>query len=77
MTSSQKKNPKRVAAGKLNRLKAGMIGSQGLINLRQAALTNRPWERSTSPRRDKGKRIAAANGAKQEKRSMVGQASPS
>lgn len=67
MTSSQKKNPKRVAAGKLNRLKAGMIGSQGLISLRQAALTNRPWEKSTGPRTDKGKRIAAANGAKQQK----------
>lgn len=49
MTSSQEKNPKRVAAGKLNRLKAGMIGSQGLINLRQAALTNRPWEKSHRP----------------------------
>jgi len=67
MTSSQKKNPKRVAAGKLNRLKAGMIGSLGLISLRQAALTNRPWESSTGPRTDKGKRIAAANGAKQQK----------
>lgn len=67
MTTSRKKNPNRVAAGKLNRLKAGPIGSKGLINLRHSALTNRPWERSTGPKSDRGKRIAAANGAIRQK----------
>jgi hypothetical protein len=56
------KNPKRVAAGKRNRKKRGPLTKEGLSRLREAALENRPWERSTGPTTAKGKAKSAANG---------------
>lgn len=56
------RNAARVKAGKLNRLKRGPLTDAGLERLRQTALTNRPWERSTGPRTPAGKSAAVHNG---------------
>ncbi len=56
------KNPKRVAAGTLNRLKRKGITEPGRAKLRQVALTNRPWEHTTGPRTPEGKAKVAMNG---------------
>jgi hypothetical protein len=55
-------NPKRVAAGRLNRAKRGSLTADGLNRLRAAALRDRPWEHSTGPRTPAGKAKAAFNG---------------
>lgn len=55
-------NPKRVAAGKLNRAKRGPLTAEGRERLRAAALANMPWLLSTGPKTTEGKAIAAANG---------------
>ena len=57
-------NPKRVAAGRRNRQKRGPLTPKGREKLRQTALNNRPWEKSTGPKTAEGKRRSAANGAK-------------
>jgi hypothetical protein len=54
-------NPKKVAAGKLNRAKRGPLTPEGREALRQAALANRPWDASTGPRTPEGKARAARN----------------
>jgi hypothetical protein len=56
-----------VAAGKLNRRKRGPFTAAGLERLRQAALANRPWERSTGPRTAVGKAVAARNGKSRQR----------
>ena len=56
------KNPKRVAAGKLNRAKRGPLSAASRARLRAAALRSRPWLRSTGPKSAAGKAISAANG---------------
>jgi len=55
-------NPRRVAAGRLNRLKRRGLTTEGRERLRQAALRTQPWERSTGPRTPEGKAKAAQNG---------------
>src|SRR5262249_34904384 len=60
-------NPRRVAAGKLNRQKRGPLTPEGRERLRQAALANRPWEHATGPRTPEGKARAAANGKARQK----------
>jgi hypothetical protein len=55
-------NPKRVEAGRRNRLLRGTLTAAGREKLRQTILQNRPWERSTGPRSSAGKAAAAANG---------------
>jgi len=63
-------NPRRVAAGKLNRAKRGGLTAAGAERLRRAALAQRPWEHATGPRSPEGKARSAANGLR---RSTSGQ----
>ena len=56
-------SPRRVTAGRLNRLKRRGLTAAGRERLRQAALVNRPWEFSTGPRTVEGRARAAQNGA--------------
>jgi hypothetical protein len=55
-------NPRRVAAGRLNRAKCRGITDAGRQRLRDAAFRNSPWLRSTGPRTAAGKARVAANG---------------
>jgi hypothetical protein len=55
-------NPRRVAAGKLNRAKRRGLTAEGRERLRQSALALRPWLSSTGPRTIAGKARAAAAG---------------
>jgi hypothetical protein len=55
-------NPRRVAAGRLNRRKHKGFTPEGRERLREAALKNRPWRHATGPRTPQGKARAAANG---------------
>ncbi len=64
---SSRPNPKRVAAGRLNRAKRGPLTDRGRERLRQSALVNRPWRFSTGPRTDAGKDQARTNGRKRQK----------
>ena len=60
------KNPKRVAAGKLNRTKRNQLSEAALNRLRDAALRHRPWERSTGPRSANGKSKVGQNARKRK-----------
>ena len=60
-------NPRRVAAGRLNRKKRGPLTEQGRQRLREAALRDRPWERGTGPRTPEGKARSALNGKARQK----------
>jgi len=60
-------NPRRVAAGRKNRLKRRGLTAAGAEKLRQAALLNQPWSRSTGPRTEEGKARAARNGKLRQK----------
>ena len=53
---------RQIAAG-ANRAKRRGITAAGREKLRQAALTNRPWEHSTGPQSVTGKARSALNGA--------------
>ena len=55
-------NPRRVTAGRANRLKRGTLTSSGRTRLRIAALENKPWMHSTGPRSEEGCEQAASNG---------------
>jgi hypothetical protein len=55
-------NPRRIAAGRRNRLLRGPLTVEGRERLRQAALRNKPWLYSTGPRSDEGKFRSANNG---------------
>ena len=55
-------NPKRVAAGRRNRLKRRGLSDAGRQRLRDAARANKPWLNSTGPRTAAGKARAALNG---------------
>lgn len=59
-------NPKRVAAGRLNRAKRKGLTPEGRERLRRAAHANKPWLLSTGPQTVKGKVTAAANGKKRQ-----------
>ena len=63
----QRRNPRRVLAGRANRMKWGGISPEGLERLRQAALQNRPWRFSTGPKTAAGKAIVARNGKVRQK----------
>lgn len=65
--SNSTPNPKRVAAGRLNRAKRKALTPEGVERLRQAALRNRPWLRSTGPRTAEGRQRSAANGLRRAK----------
>ena len=60
-------NPRRVAAGKLNRAKRRGLTAAGRERLRQSALAHRPWVFSTGPRTAAGKLRVAANGRLRQK----------
>lgn len=55
-------NPRRVRAGRENRLKRGPLSLESRQRLRVAAFKNQPWKRSTGPRTPAGKATAAGNG---------------
>lgn len=55
-------NPRRVAAGRLNRAKRGPLSAETRERLRQAALARKPWQHSTGPRTAAGKAKVALNG---------------
>lgn len=59
-------NPKRVAAGRLNRAKRKGLTDEGRERLRRAAHAHKPWLSSTGPRTLAGKATAAANGKKRQ-----------
>jgi hypothetical protein len=59
-------NPKRVAAGRLNRTKRKGLTPEGRERLRRAAHANKPWLLATGPRTVEGKATAAANGKKRQ-----------
>jgi len=61
------KNPKRVAAGKLNRARRQGLSRQGRERLRKTALQNQPWKSSTGPKTPQGKAKAAMNSQTQRK----------
>lgn len=50
-----KPNPRRVAAGRRNRVLRGNLTAAGRERLRQSTLMHKPWEHSTGPRTDEGK----------------------
>ena len=60
-------NPKRVEAGRRNRLKRQGFTPEGRERLRRAALAHRPWEHATGPRTAAGKARSAANGKVRQK----------
>ncbi len=61
-------NPKRVAAGRLNRAKRKGLTADGRERLRQAALRSQLWLHSTGPRTPEGKAKVAANGRRRQRR---------
>jgi len=59
-------SPKRVAAGKRNRLLRKRLTPEGRRSLQEAALTTQPWRYSTGPRTASGKAKAALNGKRRQ-----------
>ena len=55
-------NPKRVQAGRINRMKRGPLPLESIYRMRDAINRNKPWKRSTGPRTPAGKAIVARNG---------------
>ena len=55
-------NPRRVRAGRENRLKRPPFSLESRQRLRVAVFKNQPWKRSTGPRTPAGKSKAARNG---------------
>jgi hypothetical protein len=66
-TTAATPNPKRVAAGRRNRVLRGNLTPEGRERLRQTALKHQPWRLATGPRSVAGKAMAAANGKKRQK----------
>jgi hypothetical protein len=64
---SRPKDPKRVAAGRLNVQKRQGLSPVGRERVRAAALAHRPWRFSTGPRTPAGKARSAANGKARRK----------
>jgi hypothetical protein len=60
--SSHSKNPRRVAAGRLNQLKSRGMTDAGRRRLSEAALRRKPWQDSTGPKTVGGKAASAQNG---------------
>jgi len=63
----QPPNPKRVAAGRLNRLKCKPITETRREQMRQAAREQKPWRFSTGPKTPAGKAQSVLNGKKRQK----------
>jgi len=61
------KNPRRVAAGRLNQRKSKGLTPAGLEKRRQVALAVKPWQFSTGPRTPEGKARAALNSRGRQK----------
>lgn len=61
------KNPRRVAAGRINHGKRRGFTQAGLERLRQSALTTRPWERTKGPTTPEGKNRSAQNAHSKKK----------
>ena len=55
-------NPKRVLAGRINRMKRGPLSLESRHRIRDAINKNKPWQQSTGPRTVAGKAIVARNG---------------
>lgn len=66
-TESPTPNPKRVEAGRRNRLLRKRLTPEGRERLRQTALRHRPFRFATGPRTPEGKARAAANNKRQQK----------
>jgi hypothetical protein len=66
LDSKSAPNPKRVAAGRLNRTKRKGLTPEGRERLRRAAQANKPWQHATGPRTAEGKAKAAANGKQRQ-----------
>ncbi len=62
----QRKNPKRVEAGRRNHAKRNGLTEAGRRRLREAAYRNKPWRFSTGPRSSEGKAKVAMNGKKHQ-----------
>ena len=60
-------NPRRVVAGRRNRLLRGPLTPEGRERLRQAVMKTKPWLSSTGPRTAAGKARSAENGRKRQK----------
>ena len=54
-------NPKRVLAGRSNRMKRGPLPLESIYRMRDAINRNKPWKRSTGPRTPAGKAKVARN----------------
>ena len=55
-------NPKRVQAGRVNRMKRGPLPLESMHRMRDAINRKKPWQLSTGPRTPAGKAIVARNG---------------
>ena len=55
-------NPKRVQAGRINRMKRGALSLETMHRMRDAINRKKPWQLSTGPRTPAGKAIVARNG---------------
>jgi hypothetical protein len=66
-TAPNTKNPRRVAAGRLNQKKSKGLTPAGLEKRRQVTLAVKPWLRSTGPKTPEGKAKAAKNGMRRQK----------
>ena len=55
-------NPKRVQAGRINRMKRGPLSLESMNRMRDAINRKKPWQLSTGPRTPAGKAIVARNG---------------
>lgn len=64
--SQRKPSPKRVAAGKRNRLLRKRLTPEGRRAVQEAALAKQPWRFSTGPRTASGKAKAALNGKRRQ-----------
>jgi hypothetical protein len=60
------KSSRRIAAGRLNRLKRGPLSAEGIERLRQAAFRTQPWRHSTGPRSFEGKAQCVVNGKRRQ-----------
>ena len=62
-------NPKRVLAGRSNRMKRGPLPLEAMHRMRDAINRNKPWQLSTGPRTPAGKAIVARNGKVRQRNS--------
>ena len=60
------KNPRRVAAGRLNRQKRGPLSEESRAKLSEAAHHSQPWRYSTGPKTADGKAQAVLNGKRRQ-----------